>query len=152
MYLVANNPSVDKWSLARRRVLLYLHVKALLPRSFEINFLSITWGTCASTPRTWCARLFAKPRGISLPSGVKSKIGFNTGNGSLSSSLWLGQGNRILVSPFRERPPRCPRSTDAALCGWCQNGNSADTEHEPSHFFCCRMGLVEEMGPTDQPC
>ncbi len=43
------------------------------------------------------------------------------------------------VSHFRERPPRCPRSTDAALCGWCQNGDSEDPEHEPSQFPYCRM-------------
>ncbi len=33
----------------------------------------------------------------------------------------------LRVSPFRERPHRLPRSTNAALCGWCQNGDSADT-------------------------
>ncbi len=54
------------------------------------------------------------------------------------------------VSSFREWPPRCPRSTDAALCRWCRNDDSADTEHEPSQFSYCCMGLVEEMRPTDQ--
>ncbi len=53
------------------------------------------------------------------------------------------------VAPFRERPPRCPRSTGPSHCGWCQNGDSADTENERSQFFNYRMGLVEEMAtPT----
>ncbi len=35
---------------------------------------------------------------------------------------------------------------------WCQNGNSTDTEFEPSQFSYYRMVLVEEMGHTDQSC
>ncbi len=57
-------------------------------------------------------------------------------------SQWCPTGLRdrpTPVSHFHERPPRCPWSTDAALCGWCQNGDSADPEHEPSQFSFCRM-------------
>ncbi len=35
-------------------------------------------------------------------------------------SQWCSTGLRdrpTLVSPFRKRPPKCTRSTDAALCG-----------------------------------
>ncbi len=36
---------------------------------------------------------------------------------------------------------QAPRSTSAALCGWWKNGNSADTEHEPSQFSSCCIGI-----------
>ncbi len=55
-----------------------------------------------------------------------------------------------VVSSFHEQPPRYTQSTDAALCGCCEIGNTADTEHKTSQFAYYRMGLVEEMGPTDQ--
>ncbi len=29
----------------------------------------------------------------------------------------------LLFLPFRERPHKCPRSTGAAVCGWCQHAN-----------------------------
>ncbi len=56
-----------------------------------------------------------------------------------------------LVSHFRKRPPRSPQSTDAALCGQCLNGNSADTRDRPLQTSYYRAGLVEEMEPADQP-
>ncbi len=62
-----------------------------------------------------------------------------------------GKGeDKLHARHTRERPPICPRSTDVALCGWCQNGDPAVTDYEPSQFSYCCMGLVEEMGPTDQ--
>ncbi len=39
------------------------------------------------------------------------------------------------LSTFRERPPRCPRNNDVALCGWCQNDDPAVTEYEPSQLL-----------------
>ncbi len=57
---------------------------------------------------------------------------------------------QLLFLLFVNDSPRYPRSTDAALCGLCQKGNTADTEHESSQFSYYRMGLVEEMGPTDK--
>ncbi len=33
-----------------------------------------------------------------------------------------------------------------------KNGNSSDTEHEPAQLSYCPMGVVTEMGPTDQSC
>ncbi len=41
--------------------------------------------------------------------------------GGHSNAHWCSTGLRdrpTLGSSFRERPPGCPRSTDAALCGW----------------------------------
>ncbi len=37
----------------------HVHDKALLPRSFEIDFQLVIGGLSASTPRMWCASLFA---------------------------------------------------------------------------------------------
>ncbi len=65
--------------------------------------------------------------GSSIPfrTGFESMRGLRT-NGHHSNAQWCSAGPRdrsIPVSSFRERPPRCPRSTDAALRGWCQNGD-----------------------------
>ncbi len=71
------------------------------------------------------------------------------------NTQWCYAGLRdrpTLVSPFRKRPPRCPWSTYAALCGWFQSGISADKEHESSQFSYCFMRLAEEVGTTDQFC
>ncbi len=55
----------------------------------------------------------------------------------------------ILVFPFREQPPICPRSTDAALR---KKWLFAGTEHMSSQFSYYSMRLVEEMGHADQSC
>ncbi len=63
---------------------------------------------------------------------------------------WCPAGLRNRPTPaslFSERSPRCPRSTDATVCGWRENGNSANPEHEPSQLS---YWLVEEMGSTNQ--
>ncbi len=57
-----------------------------------------------------------------------------------------------VVSPCRERPPRCTRSTDNALCEWCQIGNSAATERGPSQLSYCRMRQFADKGRTNQSC
>ncbi len=75
--------------------------------------------------------------------------------GNHSNAQWYFPRLRdrpTVVSPFRERLPRCTQSTDAALCRWRQNGNSTDTGHEPSQLSYCRIELVAEMAPTNQPC
>ncbi len=58
----------------------------------------------------------------------------------------------LFVSPCRERPPRCTRSTDNALCEWCQIGNSAATERGSSQLSYCRMRQFADKGHTDQSC
>ncbi len=73
--------------------------------------------------------------------------------GGYSNAQWCFAGLRDRPTPvslFHDRPPRCPWSTGAALCGWCHNGHSADTDHEPSLLLHCSMGLDEEMGPAEQ--
>ncbi len=94
----------------------------------------------------WCRR--AVDWSIPFWTGLESTSWWRT-LGNHSNAQWGSAGLRdrpTLVSPFREQTLRCLRSTDAALCGWCQNGNSADTKHEPSQLSYCCMGPVTEMG------
>ncbi len=135
----------DRFEISTSRYLCELIIQGLWLRQPQISFVQTevlrSW---------WCRR--ASDWSIPFWSGLESARRWRTPGGhSNAQRCSAGLRDRPTpVSPFRERPPRCPRNNDVALCGWCQNGDPEVTEHEPSQFSYCCMGLVEEMGPADQ--
>ncbi len=68
-------------------------------------------------------------------SGRVSRVHVNekhSGGGGIPMQWWSAglRERTTLVYPFRERAPKCPRSTDAALYGRYQKSNMVDTERE----------------------
>ncbi len=66
--------------------------------------------------------------------------------GSHSNAQWCSPRHPLLLLLFVNDSP----DVLEALTLLFADDDSVDTEHEPSQLSYCCMGLVEEMGPTDQ--